>query len=978
MPEQKSVMKMPELLVFAKAFSLGIVGAEVVRLSFYAGQSLAHALFHIDGILVLIAMSIAVIICVAYVWKRGVYAAAARLGRSRRIDLLLAVAIGVEANTLIEPWLRSTHDRVLASDPNAPAVVFAMLLLLLLSPVAREFLSGRRKESAQLYFLADDEITSEKEDLFSTETPVEAFAEAVLASKAHAGLVFGIDGPWGIGKTSFINLAEHHWNKTGNNSVVVFRFEPLRYASEPNLAERFIRELSASIQKRVFVPEFRPVASRYSRMLKGKADVSFLGFKVSLEPASETIDELLEDIDDVLKRIGKRLIIIIDDLDRLEASAVNSVLFTVRRTFKLSRATYILCYDTEKLIGGNADREHAREFLEKFITVKLSLFVDSEKIRKFLDLDWSAKHVSHSMVPPERMINLASVLTELSSLLGGEDGASYMSLLGDMRKIKRFVNAALLMRIEQIDLSKTDFNRGDLINLMLLHLSYPEIFRKIYVEETEGRSGMFSVKRNYNVNDLRFENSDAFTKFLDGQTEIPKFLLQRLFHVDKLGLNGRKDVDEAQVRSRACFNDARTRTLEAYLKAIVRFVAPVPQETFVLYRDAVDRVRRGEAVATILEGPDFELRQFGEGPHANFWRLLVNRSYDLSRPAADGAIDSLVKYLPRYSLIGSGDGLRQSSIFSLVLLLDRVGWDDKERQRSSSQAEQVVEIAHRIFGEKTYEGRGLIHALASKERGVAGWNDLMLFRLLCSADRGGQLYNLQSALRLHQDTAAPTSGEVSKLVVEDMRILSQTVFAMFKKEFIDPGLNFLAMVDETSDDVFMGEAGPSLGDSERMSLGSLEDLVAGARTNMKLFVVYQLSNRIPPNGSGVGCGLYDETGSGDSGEIARIMNEYVFGVCFNPDFGDDNIYRFLDYCLANLSSGIFTREDGYAATKSGLPGALDPQRMAVYWETHRALILHRNPTAEDRRVVTASYIASYREDLQSVIAVLDELSAIPV
>lgn len=38
MPGQKSVMKMPELLVFAKAFALGIVGAEVARLFFYAGQ----------------------------------------------------------------------------------------------------------------------------------------------------------------------------------------------------------------------------------------------------------------------------------------------------------------------------------------------------------------------------------------------------------------------------------------------------------------------------------------------------------------------------------------------------------------------------------------------------------------------------------------------------------------------------------------------------------------------------------------------------------------------------------------------------------------------------------------------------------------------------------------------------------------------------------------------------------------------------
>jgi hypothetical protein len=222
---------------------------------------------------------------------------------------------------------------------------------------------------------------------------------------------------------------------------------------------------------------------------------------------------------------------------------------------------------------------------------------------------------------------------------------------------------------------------------------------------------------------------------------------------------------------------------------------------------------------------------------------------------------------------------------------------------------------------------------------------------------------------------ASTSGELSKLALEGMRLLSQTVFALFKKTFIEPELNFLAMVDETPDEVITGETGlTSQGGSGRATLPSLEDRIAGTRTSIKGFVVYQLSNRIPPAGSGAGCGLYDETGNGDSGEISRIMNEYIFGVCFNPDLRGANIYRFLDYCLANLSSGFFTGEDGYIATKASLPGGLDPVRMADYWRTYRTLILDQNPTTRDRRVVTANYIASYREHLQSVIAVLDELN----
>lgn len=235
--------------------------------------------------------------------------------------------------------------------------------------------------------------------------------------------------------------------------------------------------------------------------------------------------------------------------------------------------------------------------------------------------------------------------------------------------------------------------------------------------------------------------------------------------------------------SRACFNQGSFRNLEGYLKLIVRFATPEPQETFVLYQEAVERVRKGASIASVLTSPDFRSGRW-EHAHDQFWRVLVNQSHDFTRAVAEDAIDTLVDYLPRYSAIANDDrGLRQRSIYSLLRLLDRAGWGRTSGPRLPNTAENVIEIAWRIFGEHSYQGKGLLERLASNDRGVLGWNDLMSFRLSCSEDRQGQLHNLYSALIVHQDRSAPTAGLVSNLALMGMRRLSQDVFALFKRTY---------------------------------------------------------------------------------------------------------------------------------------------------------------------------------------------------
>lgn len=382
-----------------------------------------------------------------------------------------------------------------------------------------------------------------------------------------------------------------------------------------------------------------------------------------------------------------------------------------------------------------------------------------------------------STIPSDTIVKLSEILNELADIMDGALAAEYLPLVGNMRKLKRFVNAMLLMQIEKSALGQTDFSKQDLINLMLLHLHYPGLFRRIYAEETQGRCGVFSVRQDYEARS--FKNHEELTELIAEQTKTAGFLLKQLFDVKTLNLGNSSSINEEVTSSRACFNRTNLRNLDKYLNLIVRFVTPMPQDTFALYQKAVEKVSNGSSIESILSSSDFNLGH-GEYVHDEFWRVLVNNSQNFSHGAAEDAIDSLVKHLPLYSMIDLYDrGLRNRSIYSLLILLDRSGWGRKLGRRPQNTPENIVEIAQRIFGEGLFKGKGLIHRLATSDRGVLGWHDLMMFRLHCSADRQGQLYNLQSALIIDIDSHAKTTGLVSELSLMGMRKLSQEVFALF-------------------------------------------------------------------------------------------------------------------------------------------------------------------------------------------------------
>lgn len=93
--------------------------------------------------------------------------------------------------------------------------------------------------------LSDNPIRQAEEDVIGRTPAANAFARQVLALDASEGVVVGVLGPWGSGKTSFVNLARPDFEAGG---AAVLDFNPWMFSGAEQVVESFFIELSAQLR----------------------------------------------------------------------------------------------------------------------------------------------------------------------------------------------------------------------------------------------------------------------------------------------------------------------------------------------------------------------------------------------------------------------------------------------------------------------------------------------------------------------------------------------------------------------------------------------------------------------------------------------------------------------------------------------------------------------------------------------------------
>jgi predicted KAP-like P-loop ATPase len=255
--------------------------------------------------------------------------------------------------------------------------------------------------------LSDQPVQNENEDRFQRYNFSKRIAKKILDSEASDSIVIGIYGAWGEGKTSVINFIENELKS--DESIIPIRFNPWRFTEESTLLVSFFNTLAYEIKKS-FPEKLEKNHNSTIKWLKQlkrrwydnreplKTNIETIGGLIEkygkvvsvfgAGEAAESLGKILTDVnldtiktrfENLLIKSKKKLVIFIDDIDRLEKQEIHSIFRLVKLTGNFSNTFYVLAFDQEMVaaaIGerfGEGDKQSGYSFLEKIIQVPLEI-----------------------------------------------------------------------------------------------------------------------------------------------------------------------------------------------------------------------------------------------------------------------------------------------------------------------------------------------------------------------------------------------------------------------------------------------------------------------------------------------------------------------------------------------------------------------------------------------------------------------------
>lgn len=315
----------------------------------------------------------------------------------------------------------------------------------------------------------DSAITNQDEDFFGYQKMVDSLlADLYDTDVENEAFSVGIAGKWGVGKSSFINLLRNSIPKKGGLIVDLYPRSSMNLSA---ISLDFFNSLSNTLKG--YHTGSWHIVDKYVKSLRCIEGKGWFNKTIDAIEVFAKTDEK-ERLQNVITEIGRKIFVIIDDLDRLTAPEILEVLKIIDRNGSFKNVIFIVAYDKEyvnAVLRKYLGYEGSEMFTDKYFNYEYSLPAHNF----YMEKQYVANYIRNKI-----SFNESDAVTKNDLLIvWNRIGGSVVRYLGLMRDVKRFINI-LMSRLASV---KNDVNIEDFIFITLLRYKDLDLYYKLSIAD---------------------------------------------------------------------------------------------------------------------------------------------------------------------------------------------------------------------------------------------------------------------------------------------------------------------------------------------------------------------------------------------------------------------------------------------------------------------------------------------------------------
>ena len=332
--------------------------------------------------------------------------------------------------------------------------------------------SNEGKTDKRYSFGTDAPIKGADGDLFNMGNLVNRIVNYIaFTDVSEAAFSMGLVGEWGDGKTSLMNLVEEKILKEHSDFIIV-RFNPRSSKKADFIQEDFLDSLKQSLAP--LHTGVERTIDKYAEALDvipGVPPVVSKGLELlQIRPYKER-EIKRSDLKKAILEIDKRIVVLVDDLDRLTGEELIEVMKVLDTNGAFPNMVFLTSFDKyyvntvlNNFLGLG---EQTRAYTDKYFTVEIKVPLHPS----FRLLDYLVKLLADAVKSGFIKTNVSIIETQTRKL-----SPFIMSRLYTIRDIKRFTNQFLYDYAEV----QRDVNFRDYFLLELIKYAHPEDYEAVY------------------------------------------------------------------------------------------------------------------------------------------------------------------------------------------------------------------------------------------------------------------------------------------------------------------------------------------------------------------------------------------------------------------------------------------------------------------------------------------------------------------